>query len=151
MRLAALAKADLPWHAKIAYIGTSVKNMDAEAPVSLEHIFEKGWYIREMVIPADTVFIGRPHRFGHRVEFLSGSGRLISAWGETEIAPPWSFFTQPGWITVLHAYRPLKLRTYHANPDECRDTHLMESIIFHPPEEMQLVATMVERKLMELT
>lgn len=149
--IGALAKLDIPWHAKVAYIGTQIHERGAQADVRLEHIFEPGVYIREMVIPADTVFIGRPHRFGHHVQFVSGQGRLIAEHGETLVVPPWHFFTRPGWITVLHTTDEMVLRTIHPNPDNCRDVHLMEGLIFHPPEDMQLTARLVGHQLRFLT
>ena len=150
MNLEALDKYGLTWHQKVAYIGTRMLDVE-QAPSPVRHIFEPGWYIREISIPAGVVFIGRPHRFGHRIHMLKGRVRKVEPNGYQLIEPPFEFTTQPGEIMVLETFEDHVGRTYHPNPDECRDTELMEQVIFHPAEEMKLVGEAVAKRILELT
>jgi hypothetical protein len=150
MNLVELDKYGLSWHEKVAYLGTQMlKGEQAECPV--KHIFEPGWYIREMEIPAGVVFVGRPHRFGHELEFVSGRARLIGPEKDEDIWCHYVTFTTPGHISVIGTLTDVVLRTYHANPDECRDVELMESLIFRPASEMQQVSASVEKRIRSLT
>ena len=150
-QLAALDKYGLTFREKIAYIGTRLKG-EPQADITLEHIFEPGAYIREMRIPPETCFIGRPHRYGHRLQFVSGSCRVLDPQGESYCEAPYELFTRPEHVTVLVTFEsPLVLRTYHVNPVECRDVELMERLIFHTEDEVRQVAQKVEKRILELT
>jgi len=138
----------LTWTEKIARVGTHMLDNFEQAPTTLEHIFEPGVYIRRMTIPADTYFIGRPHRFGHKVVFTSGRFRLITEHNSQVLDAPYEMFTQPGHIVVLHTETPLVAHTEHLNPGECRDTELMESLIFHAASEVRQISEAVERRLL---
>jgi hypothetical protein len=149
--IAELDKYGLTFREKVAYIGTRLKS-EPQADITLKHIFEPGVYVREMVIPPETCFIGRPHRFGHRLHFVSGSFRMLDPAGESFSDSPHEIFTKPEHVTVLVTLQyPLVLRTYHENPVECRDIELMERLIFHTEDEVRQVADRVEHRILELT
>lgn len=150
MNLTALDNLGLTWHQKVAYLGTRMLEAE-QASTTLEHSFEPGVYVRTMVLPAGTVFIGRPHRFGHALRFEGGTARVITPDGDSTIKAPFEVHTAPGHITVLEAITGLVLRTFHPNPDECRDTDLMEGLIFHSAEEMKLVGDAVAQQIRSLT
>lgn len=83
-------KFDLTWKEKLAYLGFkfAAASEGDSARVTLKHIFEPGMYIREMTIPAEMLFIGRPHLLGHRCELVSGRILLISENAKTHIVKP---------------------------------------------------------------
>lgn len=126
----------LTWHQKVACIGTMMRETLPQADTPIKHIFEPGVYVREITIPAGVLFIGRPHRFGHHIRFLEGRFKMIANGEEQMIEAPYEIWTRPGFLMVLETYTFHRGRTYHPNPDECRDTGLMENLIFHPAEEM---------------
>ncbi len=144
-----LALPGLTWAEKLALISYRFKPIeDRKTPVT--HIFEPGVYIREMFIPADTVFIGREHRQGHRCELVSGSIRLVLESGDVDMTAPYELHSSPGFHMVLLAMTDVVGRTYHPNPTESRDIVALEADFFHPVEEMlELGADVAQRNLIE--
>jgi len=143
----ALALPELTWKEKVAFVGAHIEANFPAVETPVKHIFEPGMYIREITIPAGVVFVGRPHRFGHRVRFLQGRVRLIDESGSREVEPPFEFFTKPGFLMVLETYEPHMGRTYHPNPDGCRDVELMEGLIFHSKDEVRQIGRTVQNAL----
>jgi hypothetical protein len=140
------------WAEKLAYL-THRFNGLVEVPVQercpVKHIFEAGVYIREMFIPAGLLFIGRPHRHGHRCELVSGSVVHIAENGEVVREAPFEVTTQPGYQMVLRALTDVVGRTYHPNPTESRDEAALELEAFHPIDEMMQLGADVERRAAE--
>lgn len=129
-------KFGLNFREKLAYIGFAAPEewRGPECPVT--HLFEPGLYIREMFIPAETLFIGRPHTFGHRCELVSGKVLLITEEAKTHMEAPAELWSKPGFMMCLYAKTDVIGRTFHPNPDERRDTDAMENEIFGSIEEL---------------
>lgn len=117
----------LTFKEKLAYIAAHL-SLGPATPV--RHLFEPGVYIREITIPAEMLFIGRPHTFGHRCELLSGKIMLITEEAKTHMEAPAELQSKPGFMMCLYAKTDVIGRTYHPNPDERRDTDAMEDEIF---------------------
>jgi len=127
----------LSWKDKVDYL--AFRWYDESASLPLKHIFEPGMYIREISIPADSYFIGRDHKLGHPCELVSGKIVLITERERKVLEAPYSLCTVPGYQMVLYAITDVVGRTYHVNPDDCRDIAALEARIFAP------VATTLER------
>jgi hypothetical protein len=123
-------KFGLTFKEKLAYLGLKFAEISAGPACPVEHLFEPGIYIREMRIPAESLFIGRPHTFGHRCELLSGKIMLITEEAKTHMEAPAELWSKPGYMMCLYAKTDVIGRTYHPNPDERRDTAAMEDEIF---------------------
>jgi hypothetical protein len=121
----------LNWNEKIAYLTVQfLKLPQTDCPVT--HRFENAVYIREMVIPAQTLFLGRAHIYGHECELVSGSLIHITPDSRRLVEAPFSMHTQPGYHMVFFALTEVIGRTYHPNPDEIRDVDFLENDIFEP-------------------
>jgi hypothetical protein len=90
-----------------------------------------------MVIPAQTLFLGRAHRLGHRCELVSGS--LIQILPDKKILfdKPHEVTTEPGFHMVVFALTDVVGRTYHPNPLGITDTDLLEDSIFEPVADLE--------------
>lgn len=117
------------WADKLAYLGYVLQN-DETCPVT--HSFQPGWYIREIIIPAQRVFIGRPHIHGHICKLVKGKVLHITEEFRRIVEAPYSLVSTAGYQVVLYTYTEVVGRTYHSNPEELRDTELLESQIFTP-------------------
>jgi hypothetical protein len=137
----------LTFHEKLAYIGFAAPAEWRGPGCPVSHFFEPGVYIREMHIPAETLFIGRPHTFGHRCELVSGKVLLITEEAKTHLEAPAELWSKPGFMMCLYAKTDVIGRTYHPNPDERRDTDAMEDEIFGPIAELIAVGQRVARKI----
>jgi hypothetical protein len=115
------------WADKLAYLGYAMQN-DETCPVT--HMFEKGWYIREITIPASRVFIGRPHTHGHICKLTRGQVMHITEEFRRIVNAPYTMLSTVGYQVVLYTYTEVVGRTYHPNPEDSRDTELLENQIF---------------------
>lgn len=152
MSALATLEANLTWPEKVAFLACrfqQITDMDHKESCPVTHSFEPGFYVREMFIPADTLFIGRAHRHGHRCVLVSGSVAVMSADGETPLAAPAELMTVPGYQMVLKALTDVVGRTYHPNPTESRDIAALEAEAFHPAEEVFTLGRDVSRRVEE--
>jgi hypothetical protein len=145
-----LRRPDVSWADKIAYLGYEIRQRAGsvnEMPV--RHLFRKGEYIREVVLPAGIVFIGKVHRQGHVVELLHGEVELITEQGATLHKGPDSMTTAPGFQTVFRTITPIVGRTIHPNPGELRDINVLEAEIFEPENLISERGKRIAQELLE--
>lgn len=144
-------KFDLTWREKLAYLGFKFSAASEGARVTLKHIFEPGMYIREMTIPAEMLFIGRPHLLGHRCELVSGRILLISENAKTHMEAPAELVSAPGYMMCLYSKTDVVGRTYHPIPvtadPEMLDPALLEEQIFGPIDELVALGEKVRQKI----
>lgn len=149
-------KFNLTWKEKLAYLGFkfSAASEGDSARVTLKHVFEPGMYIREMTIPAEMLFIGRPHLMGHRCELVSGKILLITEDAKTHMEAPAELWSKPGYMMCLYSKTGVVGRTYHPLPDEPRYRLLvkelipkLESDIFGPIDELVALGEQVRKKI----
>lgn len=140
-------KFGLTFKEKLAYLGLKFGEVSDSPACPVEHLFEPGVYIREMRIPAETLFIGRPHMFGHRCELVSGRIMLITEEAKTHMEAPAELWSKPGFMMCLYAKTEVIGRTYHPNPDERRDTDAMEGEIFGSIAELVALGAEVRAKI----
>ncbi len=139
----------LSWQEKIAYLTYEFLKLEqTECP--LGHIFEEGKYIREMRIPAGTLFIGRAHRYGHECQLVSGEVIHITPEKKTRIKAPFSMHSTPGYHMVFQAITDIVGRTVHPNPDNLRDTDKLENDIFESVESLRTLGEEVSKKVENL-
>lgn len=72
-----------------------LKHPQVECPVS--HHFGPNIYIREVVMPAGTVVVGKPHKTEHMCNMISGRMIIVNEDGEQkEVAAPAVFMAKKG-------------------------------------------------------
>ena len=136
----------ISWNDRIAYLlHKFMEQPQIECPV--KHIFEDGKYIREMTIPAQTLFIGRTHRHGHVVELLSGSAVHITPEGRFPVSAPFTVTTRPGYQMVAFIETPVLCRSIHPNPSDSRDVDTLELDAFEPVDNLRAIGRQVEIEL----
>lgn len=127
----------LSWEDQIAYLTYHFLQLpQTDCPV--EHKFEPGVYVREMTIPAGSLFLGRAHRHGHLCQLVSGSVLVKMQDREVRFDAPAFLKTEPGFHMVLQALTDVVGRTVHPNPDDSRDVEALEADIFEPVEALRL-------------
>lgn len=131
--LSILRRPDLSWDDKVAYLSYTLSQMNGEDKTPpVRHLFIPGFYIREILMPADMFLIGRKHIQGHPLELVYGALEIFAEAGVTLHKAPDGFVSKPGFQMVLHTLTPCLGRTVHLNPDECRDINVLESRIAEP-------------------
>jgi hypothetical protein len=147
--LATLRRPDLPWAEKVAYLAYCLKGQSgADLPMPVRHLFGDKEYVREIVIPANTVFIGRVHKQGHLMQLIYGSLQIITEQAERLYEAPDELRTVPGYQTVLYTFTPVIGRTVHENPSGLRDVDALESQIFESVESVLELGARVAQRLL---
>lgn len=147
----------LTWKEKMAYLGFKFADASEDGvkcPVT--HRFEPGMYIREMFIPAQTLFIGRPHLQGHRCELVSGKILMITEEAKMHMDAPAELHSKPGYMMCMYTKTDVVGRTYHPVPDvfpfpfrlpEQELISKLEGDIFGPIDELKALGEAVRRKI----
>jgi hypothetical protein len=139
---------EMPWKYKLAYLVHKFSQMpQSECPV--EHRFDGDEYIREMRIPAGTLFIGRVHNHGHLVQLVAGDVVNITEVGKQALSAPFEFHSAPGYQAVFYAVTDVVGRTVHKNPLGLTDWKLLEDRDFDSLESLLARGQMVAGKLLE--
>jgi hypothetical protein len=100
-----------------------------------------------MFIPGETLFLGRPHTYGHKCELVSGKVLHITEDAKRIIEAPFSLHTTPGYQMVLYTMSDVVGRTYHPNPTEERDTQKLEDDIFGSVEDLKKLGALVAGRI----
>jgi hypothetical protein len=122
------------WKEKVAYLAWKLREKGGTGEMPVRHLFEEGRYIREMIIPAEFLFIGRVHKVGHLVQLLKGEVQLIFPDRSERRVAPDEMHTVPGFQTVFFTLTPVIGRTVHPNDDGLRNIDVLEDEIFERPE-----------------
>jgi hypothetical protein len=140
------------WPEKVAYVAYRMQQLGlSEVDCPVTHSFaDDGTYIREIVVPAGTVFVGRPHRHGHELERVEGSIVVFTQDGPVQLDAPCRWKTGPCAQVVAYSLTQHRTRTYHPNPTNSRDTEFLENEAFRPKEEVTMIGAAVERRLQAL-
>lgn len=136
----------LNWEEKVAYLTYRFSTLP-QTGTPVEHVFEPGVYVREMRIPAGTLFIGRAHRHGHLCQLVSGTMELIFPQHVATYSAPDFLNTLPGCHMVLHAVTDVVGRTIHPNPHESRDVEALEADIFESVEALAARGAAIQERL----
>lgn len=137
---------ELTWKEKVAYLSYQLLQCKNKPELPVTHIFAPGIYIREMTIPAKTMFIGREHLFGHLCQLVSGSLIMFTPEGRFNFIGPHQIYTKPGDHMVIYTLTECLGRTVHANITDSRDTEVLESLYFGSREEvLELGKSLYER------
>lgn len=138
----------MSWADKIAYLAHKLAPV-GRTSLPLKHSFRDEWYVREITVPADTVFIGRPHVHGHICKLISGSLLLLTEEKRIQLTAPYQIHTRPGYQMVFYTYTEVVGETWHFNPDKCRDINELETEHFGLAEAVLQRGQMLERKMLE--
>ena len=96
--------------------------------VPVIHRFTEGLYVREVHVPAGTVFTSRTHKTQHPFVISKGTCDIVDEKGNiTRISAPHTGITEKGTRRVFAVYEDLVLTTFHStditDPDEFVELH----------------------------
>jgi len=95
----------------------------------LKHTFTDGIYIREIVIPADTLLVGKIHRHAHLNYITKGKVTVLTKAGLQTLEGPCSMISEAGTKRALYTHTDTIWTTVHANPSNITDTDELEKDI----------------------
>lgn len=86
-----------------------------------------GVYCREIHLPADSVVVGRIHRFEHMSILSKGRVTVVTEFGEEEYTAPASFISPAGTKRVVLSHEDTIWTTIHPNPDNETNIESLEN------------------------
>ena len=98
-------------------------------PFPLTHHFADGVYMREILIPKDSVLVGKMHRHQHFLIFLSGDATVVSSEGRKRVDEPQIFVSPVGAKRSFYAHADTRLVTVHVTQETDLDKIEEECII----------------------
>lgn len=105
----------------------------------LEHQFSDGLYMREVFVPAGTLFTTYVHKTEH--PYFGSLGELL-IWedgnGWVHMKAPCRGVTKPGTKRIVYAITDVIWTTVHANPRNITDTDKLEDMLFETYENKYL-------------
>lgn len=97
----------------------------------LKHTFSDGIYVREILIPKDTLITGRIHKHNHPFFLLEGEALVVTEEkGKEVLKAPMHMISQSGTKRAIYAISDIKLVTIHHNPTNTEDIDVLEGIAF---------------------
>jgi len=89
--------------------------------------FAPGIYMRELIMPAGVVVVGKEHRTEHLNVMISGRAMLLIDGVWRYVCAPYVCKSQPGTMKVGVVYEQVRWLTVHPNPENDKNTRRLES------------------------
>jgi hypothetical protein len=94
-----------------------------QTQIPVTHRFTKGLYIREVTVPAGTLFTSRTHKTQHPFVVSKGVADIINEKGEIfRVSAPYTGITEPGTRRIFAVLDDMVLTCFHpteiSDPDE---------------------------------
>lgn len=101
-----------------------------QAETGLQHHFSRGAYARELLIPADTVVVGKMHATEHFLILACGDVSITTDAGMERLQGPRVLNTMPGIKRAIYAHADSTLITIHVTTET--DIDRIEAAIILP-------------------
>ncbi len=119
--------------AKVENLEQSMLNLEGENIAKgntdlfpLKHSFSHGVYIREMTMQADSVVIGKLHKFSHTWFLLKGKLFISTEEGVNHYVAPCYVNAPAGTKRIIYAAEDSIFVNVHPNPDNITDINELE-------------------------
>ena len=134
------SKMELTRRAEIVNFEEVIRNTEGslgEDPFPLKHHFAPGVYAREILLPEDTVIIGKIHKHDHLIIFLSGVVSISSYKGVELVTTPGVAILPVGIKRAVYAHVDSRIVTIHVT-DKTDLEEIEEEVIAKNFGELQL-------------
>jgi hypothetical protein len=84
----------------------------------VKHFKAPGMIGRQMLIPKDSIIVGKIHKHAHLNQISYGHVRVMTEFGPMEIKGPHTFTSEPGTKRVVYAIEDTLWTTFHLNPND---------------------------------
>lgn len=123
---------------KINALQRHIENLGAPSlDCPLKHHFAPSTYGREILLPADSLVIGKTHRHAHLNIISQGMVTVATEHGVTTHVAPCTFVSEVGTKRAVYTHEDTIWTTIHPNPTNTTDTDQIEAEIIVHPEEVQ--------------
>jgi mannose-6-phosphate isomerase-like protein (cupin superfamily) len=123
--------AELPTREKIKRLQEAMLPMQSKQPEP-RHFFAPGMYLRELVVPAGMLMVGKIHKHEHFLLVLKGRAEVISEFGRVVVEAGHISISPAGVKRVVLALEDTQFVTVHVNKDDSQDLAVIEAAHIDP-------------------
>ncbi len=118
--------ASAPTREKIQKLQETMLPIQSEQPKP-SHFFAPGMYLRELVVPAGMLMVGKIHKHEHFLLVLKGRAEVISEFGRMVVEAGHISISPAGVKRVVLALEDTQFVTVHVNKNDSQDLAVIES------------------------
>ena len=122
---------EVPTREKIQRLQETMLPMQTEQPEP-RHFFAPGMYMRELVVPAGMLMVGKIHKHAHFLMVLKGKAEVISEFGRMIVEAGHLSVSPSGVKRVVLALEDTQFVTVHVNKNDSQDLEIIESEHIEP-------------------
>jgi mannose-6-phosphate isomerase-like protein (cupin superfamily) len=123
--------AELPTREKIQRLQEAMLPMQSKQPEP-RHFFAPGMYLRELVVPAGMLMVGKIHKHEHFLLVLKGRAEVISEFGRVVVEAGHISISPAGVKRVVLALEDTQFVTVHVNKENSQDLAVIEAAHIDP-------------------
>jgi hypothetical protein len=117
-------------HERIDQFELALLASDKLIEMPVHHAFTRGMYIRQLLLPAQSINTSKVHKTQHPFVILKGCVSVLTpGQGAVKITAPYLGLTEPGTRRVVYAHEDSIWVSFHPNPDDEHDLTILESRI----------------------
>lgn len=135
----------LPTRDQIVRLQESMLEIQCQPPMP-KHYFAPGMYLRELLVPAGMLIVGKIHRHAHFLIVVSGKAEVISEFGRAVVEGGHISESPAGVKRVVLAIEDTRFLTVHLNKDDSQDLEIIEAEHIEP--EILSLSTDDQRKIL---
>jgi mannose-6-phosphate isomerase-like protein (cupin superfamily) len=120
------AQVELPTREKIQALQESMIQIQCKQPEP-KHFFAPGMYLRELVVPAGMLIVGKIHKHEHFLLVLKGRAEVISEFGRMVVEAGHISISPAGVKRVVLALEDTQFVTVHVNKEDSQDLAVIEA------------------------
>lgn len=121
----------LPSRDDIVRLQAAMVPLQCEQPEPGHH-FAPGMYLRELLVPAGMLIVGKIHRHAHFLFVMRGRALVISEFGRMEVSTGHFSVSPAGVKRVVLALEDTHFVTVHVNREDSRDLAVIEAEHIEP-------------------
>jgi hypothetical protein len=115
--------------AKIVGLEAAIKAQpDQQIEIDIKHHFAPGLYLREMLMPKNSVVVGKIHKTEHLCILSKGKVIVVNENGRQLLEAPAVVHSVPGVKRALHALEETVWVNCHHNPTDERDLEKIDDV-----------------------
>ena len=122
---------EVPTREKIQRLQETMLPMQTDQPEP-QHFFAPGMYMRELVVPAGMLMVGKIHKHAHFLMVLKGKAEVISEFGRMIVEAGHLSVSPSGVKRVVLALEDTQFVTVHVNKNDSQDLEIIESEHIEP-------------------
>lgn len=121
----------LPTREQIVRLQEAMLPIECKQP-DPRHFFAPGMYLRELVVPAGMLMVGKIHKHTHFLMVLKGRAEVISEFGRMVVEAGHISISPAGVKRIVLALEDTQFVTVHVNPTDTEDLAVIEAEHIEP-------------------